>query len=161
MSLSFANDSEARELSKMANAIWHEFFPGIIGVKQTEYMLMKFQTERAISEQMSEGYQYGFIYDGMEKAGYFSVRMKDGVLFISKLYLAKEFRHRGLGSAALAEILNMGKISECSYAYLTVNVNNVSACKTYEKIGMIKETEVNNDIGNGFFMNDYIYRYNY
>lgn len=161
MSITFANTSEAREISKMANEIWHEYFPDIIGIKQTDYMIMKFQTEKKILEQMNTGYQYGFIFEKHEKIGYFAVNPEKDSLFISKIYIYKQFRGKGLGSRSIREILDIGKTLNMRRAYLTVNVNNSTACRTYEKNGFTIEKDVKTDIGDGFYMNDHVYEYIY
>ncbi len=161
MSLSFANKAEAREISKMANEIWHEYFKSIIGQEQTEYMLMRFQTERKILEQMDSGYQYGFIFDGDRKIGYFAVHPEGDSLFISKIYIYKDERGKGLGSEAIEDILDLGKSLGMRRAYLTVNVNNALACKAYERNGFTIEKDVKKDIGDGFIMDDHIYEYKY
>jgi len=161
MSISFANRSEAREISKMANEIWHEYFTNIIGQEQTEYMLMRFQTERKILEQMDSGYQYGFIFDGDRKIGYFAVHPEEDSLFISKIYMYKGHRGMGLGSEAIIDILDIGRSLGMRRAYLTVNVNNELACKAYERNGFKIEKDVKKDIGDGFIMDDHIYEYIY
>ena len=158
MSISFANHSEANEMAAMARMIWKEYFPTIITDEQIKYMLLKFQSEASIHEQMDGGYQYGFIFDGTEKAGYFAVLPKDDALFISKLYLYKEKRGHGLGSETLKDLLCIGRSLGLKYAYLTVNVNNALACKAYERNGFKIDKDVDTDIGEGFFMNDHIYR---
>ncbi len=136
MTLTFANNSEAREISRMANEIWHDCFKGIISKDQIEYMLMQLQTEKKISEQMDSGYQYGFIFDGKEKAGYFAVLPEEDSLFMSKLYLKKEFRGRGLGSESLLEIINIGRKLGKRRTYLHVNRNNAAGIRTYQRNGM-------------------------
>ncbi len=161
MSLTFINRSEARDVAKMANEIWHEYFPEMIGVEQTEYMLMEFQTERKILEQMDDGYQYGFIFDGSTKAGYFAIHPEEDSLFISKVYLYGEYRGKGLGSETLKEILDIGRSMGKKRAYLTVNVHNELACRAYERNGFHVESDLKKDIGNGFFMDDHIYGYVY
>ena len=50
---------------------------------------------------------------------------------------------------ALARRLNLKKIS------LTVNRNNISAVKAYEKMGFKNLGPVVQDIGNGFMMDDF------
>lgn len=44
------------------------------------------------------------------------------------------------------------------YVYLTVNKGNERAIKVYEKFGFIKTDSIVTDIGNGYVMDDYVYR---
>jgi ribosomal protein S18 acetylase RimI-like enzyme len=50
------------------------------------------------------------------------------------------------------------QIKDAGYAYLRLNVNrqNAKAIKSYKKNSFETIQTVNNDIGNGFFMNDYV-----
>lgn len=48
------------EMSRMATENVREHFDPIIGKAQNDYMIEKFQTEEAISEQLEHGYQYYF-----------------------------------------------------------------------------------------------------
>jgi len=162
MALTFANRSEADEIARMANEIWHEYFPSIIGLKQTEYMIMKFQTARSIRQQMDEGFQYGFIFDGDRKAGYFAIRPEEDALFMGRLYIHSGFRGKGLGSQALQEMLRIGRDLGLKRMYLRVNVRNEGAIATYEKNGFtIAERDSIVDIGEGYVMHDHIYEYVY
>lgn len=158
MTLTFANPSEAREIAVMANAIWHDCFKGIISLDQINYMIIKFQSAKAITQQMESGYQYGFIFDGSAKAGYFALVPEEDSLFMSKLYLKKEFRGKGLGSDALQEMLSIGRNLGKKRVYLRVNVGNAAAIKTYEKNGFVRQHNEKTDIGNGFIMDDYVYQ---
>ena len=45
------------------------------------------------------------------------------------------------------------------YVYLTVNKNNKTAIRAYEKNGFVITTSVVTDIGQGFVMDDYIMKY--
>ncbi len=59
-------------------------------------MLEKFQTQKAVGEQINEGYFYYLIQnDGKDRIGYLAVQPREGGLFLSKLYLLKEARGKG------------------------------------------------------------------
>lgn len=161
MTLTFANASEAREISRMANEIWHESFKGIISLGQINYMLIQYQTERKILEQMDAGYQYGFVFEGKNKAGYFAIVPEEDSLFMSKLYLKKEYRGRGLGAATLKDIVDIGRNLGKRRVYLHVNRNNAKAIKAYESGGFTLECDRKTDIGGGYFTDDHVYQYVY
>ena len=46
-----------------------------------------------------------------------------------------------------------------SRVYLTVNKNNARAVRAYEKFGFEREGEECTAIGDGYYMDDYIYSY--
>ena len=87
------------ELAALAKPIWTDHFTPIIGAEQTAYMIEKFQSAPAMRAQMAnEGYHYYFfLYDG-QKAGYTGIRRDGDSLFLSKIYVEKSFRRKGIAS---------------------------------------------------------------
>ena len=87
---------QVREVAALAKEIWGEHYRGLLTPGQITYMVDRFQSEEAITLQLSEGYQYRLITVGDEPAGYAAYRTEEGRLFLSKLYVRKRFRRRGL-----------------------------------------------------------------
>ena len=139
----------------LAREIWTEHYTPIIGRDQVEYMLARFQSAQAISEQLANGYLYFLIREAGRFIGYISVLPEEQELFLSKIYVLSSRRGKGYGRKAVrfAEELaikkGLGKI------VLTVNKNNSLAIKAYEAIGFKKVEALVQDIGSGFVMDDY------
>lgn len=147
---------EIKELAELTSAIWHEYWPCILTEEQINYMVEKFQSEKAIVEQINnENYRYYFLLDNGEKFGYTGVSDKGEYLFLSKLYIKKEFRHKGYGKLAFDEIKKLGYDT----IRLTVNKYNKNTIDAYLKYGFKVIDEDVTDIGNGFVMDDYIMEY--
>lgn len=144
-------------LAALADAIWHEFFPGIITVEQVDYMVRKFQSYDAMRQQIREGYiYYLFALDG-EIVGYTGIHPEENErLFLSKLYLKKEYRGQGLASEAFEFLVQFCKDHGLGSIWLTVNRYNEHSILVYEKKGFVKVRTQAADIGNGFVMDDYI-----
>ncbi len=158
MKLVKVKENGINELAELASEIWHEYWPCILTAEQIDYMVEKFQSKKAIKEQIkNENYVYYFIKVDNEIAGYVGVSDKKDYLFLSKLYIRKEFRHQGLGRLAFNEIKNLGfkKIR------LTVNKYNKNTINAYLKYGFKTIDSVVSDIGCGFVMDDYIMEYNH
>lgn len=142
----------------LAEEIWNEYFPPIIGQPQVEYMVRHFQSVPAIAAQLErEGYLYYLVEAAGERAGYVALvpRQAEGRLQISKLYLRKPWRGRGLGPVILARIAAISKELGYPRLYLTVNKYNTLAIAAYEKSGFIRTGELVTDIGGGYVMDDY------
>lgn len=147
---------EIKALAELADEIWHEYWPCLLSEKQIDYMVRIFQSEDAIINQINnENYTYYFIIVKEQIAGYTGVSPKDGYLFLSKLYLKKEFRHLGFGKKAFEEIKQLGH----KKIRLTVNKHNLSAYNAYLKYGFKVIDSVITDIGHEFVMDDYIMEY--
>jgi len=148
--------SQIAIVEKLAREIWTEHYPPIIGKDQVRYMLDKFQSKDVISAQIKdEGFRYFLIEEEGGYIGYLGVQPKGEQLFLSKIYVRRSERGKGFGKKSvqfledLARRLNLRKIS------LTVNRNNISAVKAYEKMGFKNLGPVVQDIGNGFIMDDF------
>lgn len=61
--------------------IWREHFTPIIGEKQVDYMLDKFQSAPAIAEQIRQGYLYFALMSDNRQIGYTAFRIDDDTLF--------------------------------------------------------------------------------
>lgn len=144
------------KLEKLAREIWTEHYSPIIGKKQVEYMLNKYQSRDAIFSQIKdEGYKY-FLIEGEKQAiGYIAVLPKDETLFLSKYYVHISYRRKGIGRKALEFIEQLAYDLRLKKIYLTVNKNNKTAITVYEKLGFKNTGSVVTDIGNGFIMDDY------
>ena len=140
----------------IAYEIWHEHFTPIIGIDQVEYMINEFQSFNAIKDQIDSGYEYYlFNYKG-EFVGYTGIKKEDLSLFLSKLYIKKEYRGNKIAKDAMKFMVELCKTMSLKKIWLTVNKNNDNTIAAYEKIGFIKTRMQKSDIGNGFFMDDYI-----
>ena len=84
------------EVNRLAGLIWHEAYRGIVSREQIAYMIERFQSVRAITEQLAlEGYRYFLMEDEGRAVGYCGVQPRDGRLFLSKVYLLHEARGAG------------------------------------------------------------------
>lgn len=156
MELRRVRKEEIRTLAELASEIWHEYWPCILTPEQIDYMVENFQSENAIKEQIAnENYTYYFLITDGKVAGYTGISDKGEYLFLSKLYIKKEFRHQGIGRKAFEEIKNLG----FNRIQLTVNKYNKNTIDAYLKYGFKIIDEAVTDIGNGFVMDDYIMEY--
>ena len=146
-------------LSALATAIVREHFDPIIGKAQNDYMLAMFQTVPAITGQLKHGYRYYFVTaaDGA-RIGFVAFYPRGGELVLSKFYLVKAMRGRGYARRMLDFVLENARALSCSAVVLNVNRDNPST-RVYEALGFTRVREEKNDIGGGFFMDDYVYRY--
>lgn len=152
-------DEELMEISDMAEEIWHEHFTDIIGEDQVNYMVEKFQSFPALQDQIRHGYEYYRLYLGEKMAGYMGIHEAEGKLFLSKLYLHKDFRGRHLSTQAFSFLKQICRERGLRLIWLTCNRHNSHTLKVYEHLGFRTVRMEKNDIGNGFFMDDHIMEY--
>jgi ribosomal protein S18 acetylase RimI-like enzyme len=144
-----------RIIEKLAHDIWNEHYTPIIGKTQVDYMLDKFQNVDAMLKQIENNYKYFIINYNKTDIGYLAFKINDFDLFLSKIYILKDFRGKSFGKQAMDFVFKQAEVSECKTITLTVNKNNSNSIKVYEKIGFINIEKLVQDIGCGFVMDDY------
>lgn len=155
--LEVEDECQIKIVEEMANKIWHEHYEPIIGKAQVDYMLSKFQSAEAIRNQLESGYRYFLMLLDGEYAGYFAILpdYSNNKMFLSKLYVDKNFRGRGIARMSISYIESICKETGLESIWLTVNKNNQGSIAAYEKMGFVNLGDIVQDIGNGFIMDDY------
>ncbi|HOJ10203.1 MAG TPA: GNAT family N-acetyltransferase [Clostridiales bacterium] len=148
---------EIEKVEELANKIWNEHYVPIIGKEQVDYMLAKFQSSQAIKDQIEVGCRYFITTFNGEYAGYFAILpdKSNCKMFLSKLYVDRSFREKGIAARVVSYIEDICKESGLEMIWLTVNKYNMNSIAAYEKMGFVKEAPIVQDIGNGYFMDDY------
>ena len=142
-------------MSKLATNIVREHFDPIIGKAQNDYMISKFHTPVSIADALYHGYRYYFVKDGDHIVGFTAFLKKDDEMYLSKFYLKKEDRGQRLFPlhAPLCS-------TECrkpeSAQHNSASKQRKSVVQAYKKIGFNIVREDKADIGEGFFLDDYI-----
>ena len=94
MELVFPNvetEEEVTFLAQLASEIWYEYYVCIISNEQIGYMVEKFQSVHAITDQIkNQGYEYYFMNVNAKTIGYVGIKQEEGKLFLSKFYIQKE-----------------------------------------------------------------------
>lgn len=153
--------SELRQIEELANEIWHECFVGIISESQIDYMIEKFQSLDAMMNQIeNQNYTYFAVRDDNGLCGYIGVKPEsDDRFFLSKLYLHKSRRGRGIASVMLERVFDEARKAGKKCVYLTVNKYNERAVAVYKKTGFVVSDTAVTDIGNNYVMDDFIMEY--
>ncbi|MEH6593391.1 MAG: GNAT family N-acetyltransferase [Halioglobus sp.] len=152
--LPVVTDDQVQRVVAMAYIVWPQHYDPIIGNEQVVYMLEKFQSERAIRSQIDEGVSYFILASEGQDCGYLSYELRDDELFLSKVYVLADYQGRGLGKLALDFVRERAQHRRIR---LTVNKHNSDSIAFYERTGFIRAGEVLNDIGGGFYMDDFIF----
>lgn len=144
-------------LRELAEKIWRDYYPAIIGVEQVEYMLGWMYSEETITRELAEGVVWEIASLDEEAAGFFSVTDEtDGHAKLNKLYLLPELHGLGLGRAMIERACEVARALGASEIFLQVNKRNERALRAYERAGFRRVKEAVFDIGGGFVMDDYV-----
>ena len=150
-------ETQIESLSIFASEIIRDYYDPIIGKKQNDYHLKKFQSVEGIKEQLRNGYTYYRCYDSNTPIGFFAFYPRGDSLYLSKFYVHKDHRSKGYGK----EIISFLKEEVCKLGLsgIELNVNRFNPSRfIYERMGFIKVREEKIDVGEGFIMDDYVYK---
>lgn len=147
------------ELSDLASCIVKQHFDPIIGAKQNDYMIQKFQSVPAIYQQIQEGYQYYFAIYQNQKVGFLAFYPKDHKMYLSKFYVDKKWRGHHFAKQMFEFVIKKTKENSYTTLFLNVNKDNQQVIQIYQHLGFQIIREEKNDIGQGFYMDDYVLEY--
>jgi GNAT superfamily N-acetyltransferase len=159
ISLRKAKETDLHIIQTIGTATYGPTYTALLGQEQVDYMLNKFYSIAALTQQLMEGHVFiiaGQAGKDLAFASYSSFEAQDHpAVKLHKLYVLPEAHGMGLGKLLINEVRD--KALETGAKGLVLNVNRYNkALDFYIKAGFkIKET-VDIEIGNGFFMNDYI-----
>jgi len=151
------SDNDLFVISDLADKIWHQHFNPLIGEKQVDYMLEHFQCYDVMCRQVKEdGYEYFFLAYNNINVGYTAFIRDESSVFLSKIYILEEYRGKKIAKVAIQYMIDLCRKNGLSKIWLTVNRLNLNTIMVYQKIGFKIVSEQKKDIGNGFYMDDYI-----
>lgn len=153
------NEELVFSLTAVADDIWREYYTPLLGKDQVDYMLEKFFSPEALVEQINGGCEYFLFSHEYTFAGFAAVKEEDKDLFLSKLYVHSDFRGKKIASHMFAKFIELCKLRGLNRIYLTCNRNNTDSLAVYEHWGFKKIREEKADIGQGYYMDDYILEY--
>ena len=109
-------------------------------------------------QQMRDGQQfYRVLVDG-NPLGFLAIEARgEGSYFLNKLYIDTREQRRGLGHAIWEALLLL--LTDMRAMRLQVNRQNYKAINFYFKVGFVIERVADFDIGDGYFMNDFVMLY--
>ncbi|MBM4362299.1 MAG: GNAT family N-acetyltransferase, partial [Deltaproteobacteria bacterium] len=150
--------AQVAEVGRLAEEIWLEHYPPIIGLAQTRHMLEHLQSPTAIAGHIARGARYFLLQHAERHVGYAAIEAHEesSTLFISKLYVLRDARGLGLGQRALEPLAALARAEGLGRLELTVNKNNALALRCYARFGMTIEGTRVVDIGGGHVMDDYV-----
>lgn len=152
-----ANGTDILVISRLAHEIWPVCYGSILLTEQLNYMLKWIYAPAALNRQMEEGQQFLLLEDEECPVGFaaFGPLAVANTWKLHKLYVLTSEQSKGRGRALLTYILD--HLEQAGVGALQLNVNKFNTARQfYEKMGFYILREEDIDIGQGYFMNDYI-----
>ncbi len=150
-----AEKSDFKIIATLAEKIWRKHYITIITMEQIEYMLEKMYSEQKLLKQMEEGHSFTLVYLNRVPAGYISISTTDKQnYFIHKFYVDTDLQAKGIGTQFFKYIEQ--SLLNAKTFELAVNRENYTAINFYFKNGFVIKEVTDFEIGNNYFMNDFI-----
>jgi ribosomal protein S18 acetylase RimI-like enzyme len=152
-------------IRELARVTWAIAYAAILSPQQMDYMLTLFYSSSSLAEQMKKGHSFILAMDGGSAVGFASYSPKDdtgreqGVYRLHKIYIDPNQQGKGIGQILLGHIIADIRPAGATDLELNVNRHN-KALGFYKTFGFTILREEDIDIGEGYFMNDYIMNLN-
>jgi diamine N-acetyltransferase len=154
----FAEVDDLNTIGFLAQQTWPATYMEILQEEQLRYMMDLFYSPASLKKQLiEEKHSFILIENEEEPVGFasYSPVAAGGVFKLHKLYVLPSQQGKGLGKAILDFIKE--DILLKSATALRLNVNRYNKARNfYERLGfrVIGEEDIN--IGNNYYMNDYV-----
>ncbi|MEO6491013.1 MAG: GNAT family N-acetyltransferase [Ferruginibacter sp.] len=147
-------------IQQLAHDTWPIAYKGIITPGQIKYMLELIYSKPSLSRQIEIlHHQFVIIYESNRAIGFASYSVKENsdndIFRLHKLYVLPLQMGKGIGKSLLTFVIDQAKQQGAGILELNVNRKN-PAIDFYKKQGFEVAWEEDIDIGEGYFMNDYV-----
>ena len=153
------DESMISATSGFAQRVFVDYYNDLIGPDQAIYMADLFLSEIAIKELLNEGAVFKVVIEYDQIIGFYECKKEEERVFLSKLYVDKHYRGEGIGKMMFEDLVEYTKSCGLNQIYLTVNKYNTPSYNIYLHLGFKVIDAVENDIGHGYIMDDYIMEY--
>ena len=139
-----------------AQSVFIDYYTDLIGYDQSVYMADKFLSADAIRTLINDGAVFNLVMEDDKILGFYECKKEEERVFLSKLYVEKNYRGKGIGRYMFDDLLSYTKDNNLNRIYLTVNKGNTPSFNIYRHLGFEIIDAVETDIGHGYIMDDYI-----
>lgn len=158
LSIHKVNAASIPLIQELTMQVWPQTYGATLSQEQIDYMLQMMYSTEALQEQMNKSAQFIIAYYNEQPVGFASYGPtdKEYEFKLHKLYVITTIQKTGAGKGLLQFVMQDVQQQGCTHLILQVNRENENAIGFYNRMGFFKEYEADFDIGNGFYMKDYV-----
>lgn len=142
-------------IEKLAWEIIPEFYAAYIPLEHCIFFVQKFQTVEKLQQQIASGFNYYLLNDGNTVAGYLGLQFSAKRILLSKLYLLKNYRGKGMGTLAMDFVDEQAMQHNVPLIELEVSEHNKETIAFYENKGFTIRELIMHQYENGYTIGDY------
>ena len=158
-----SDEGELKIVRSLAQKIFPKTYEDLIPPGQIPYMMQMMYGDDVLRKEFAGGMHFELITEGAEPVGYICWHLIDHeegkAVRLEKLYLDFPWHGRSIGNLGLRHVIEAAGRSGASFISLNVNKGNLRAQKAYLRAGFYRWYSEKEDVGNGFFKDDYVMRY--
>lgn len=153
--IQIVDESYIPVIQDIANKTWRPTYGNLLSEEQSVFMLAMMYSEDSLRKQFANSTFFMLFFD--EKPVGFSCLevVNNQYAKLHKIYFLPETQGKGLGKLMIEKVSNFAQEKEVKSLILNVNRHN-KAKDFYEKLDFIIDSEEDIDIGNGYWMNDFV-----
>ena len=148
--------SQLKQMSDFARIIFKEHYDPIVGEETNAYMIDNYLSERGIFDEVQNGAEYFFVKLNGKEAGILAIDTKPDFMYLSKFYLAKEYRGNGYAREMMDYVEKRAIDCGLNKIRLNVNAGNIDTISTYRHFGFQIIEELQKELGEGYRVHDYV-----
>ena len=164
ISITQATESDIHVIESMADVVFRNTYSSILTAEQVEYMMEWMYSKQSLEKQFSDLHIFFIAWCNGIPVGYMSIQKESitedniTVYHLHKLYVMPEWQGRGVGELLFKQAHEYASENKnTAKARIELNVNRLNkAVGFYLKMGMKIAREGDFQIGDGYYMNDYI-----
>jgi GNAT superfamily N-acetyltransferase len=145
-------------VTELAELIWPQTYSEYISEAQLRYMLNLMYNQEELLSQYHKGFTF-FIASAQGKDVGFACASpldeQNHIYKLHKLYVLPSTQGMGIGKLLIDKVVDLVAAEGGKFLQLNVNRKN-KATNFYLKMGFIIKKTVDINIGDGFYMNDYV-----
>lgn len=145
-------------IRSLIHQVWKPTYREILSEEQMDYMLEQMYAEPVLRGQMEAGHVFLILTGDQSPLGFAGIEFdhgEKGTCKLHKIYLLPETQGKGMGKMLLHAVKEEARSHHQERLLLNVNRYN-KARYFYEHLGFRVIAEEDIDIGQGYFMNDYL-----
>lgn len=159
LDIRLAELNDAQLINKLAWIAFPATYKEMLLPEQIEYMMNWMYSVSTIESLIkNENHNFYIAYSNDEPCGYLHIEKEETNIFkLQKIYVLPNFQGLNIGKFLFYQAISEIKKINPDNCLMKLNVNRDNkAVNFYEKMGMKKIGTGDFEIGNGFYMNDYI-----
>ena len=157
--ISPVSEPDLEPIARLAREIWYLHYPGIITVRQIDYMLaQRYRPDVIASQIAAQQAWWDKIQAGSFLAGFacYEPGSAAASVKLDKLYVHPKAQRHGFGNALIEHVEACSQARGFSTLYLQVNKGNTGSIAFYRRAGFDVTDSITVDIGGGYVMDDYV-----